>query len=82
MLWYIVSSPCLLRGYAGKEMAHLSQSQRNAPDSKIHGANISRIGRRGPRAPPWWQNFNGTQRSLSLPGLWKHMLPSAKISAW
>ena len=39
----------------------------------------SRVGRRGPRAPPWWQNFNRTQRSLSLPGLWKHMLPSAKI---
>ena len=39
----------------------------------------SRVGRRGPQAPPWWQNFNGTQRSLSLPGLWKHMLPSAKI---
>ena len=40
---------------------------------------ISRVGRRGPQAPPWWHNFNGTQRSLSLPGLWKHMLPSAKI---
>ena len=30
---------------------------------------ISRVGRRGPRAHPWWQNVNGTQRSLSLPGL-------------
>ena len=40
---------------------------------------LSRVGRRGPQAPPWRQNFNGTQRSPSLPGLWKHMLPSAKI---
>ena len=40
---------------------------------------ISQVGRRGPQAPPWWQNSNGTQRSLWLPGLWKHVLPSAKI---
>ena len=43
----------------------------------LEANSYSRVGRRGPRAPPWWQNFNGTQMSLSLPGLWKRMLPSA-----